>query len=133
MGMFDYVRCDAPLPDGFKPRGLFQTKDFDDPAMVTHIITAEGRLLLDNGHSEVVPLVERPMWNAEWGDSREAEEAHPWEAIAGCLRHIPKLEDANYHGVLNFYAGCDDKEWREYNAKFTDWQLVAIEVAPTDR
>jgi len=26
MGMFDHVRCEVPLPDGFK--GEMQTKDF---------------------------------------------------------------------------------------------------------
>ena len=28
MGLYDYLRCDYPLPDGFDPQErLFQTKD----------------------------------------------------------------------------------------------------------
>lgn len=33
--------------------------------------------------------------------------------------------DTNYHGILNFYGG-DADEWREFDAKFTDGQLVSI-------
>ena len=48
MGMFDYVRCDAPLPDGKPtPASIFQTKDFDDPNMDIFVITDDGRLICD--------------------------------------------------------------------------------------
>ena len=33
--------------------------------------------------------------------------------------------DTNFHGVLNFYGG-DADEWREFDAKFTDGQLMSI-------
>lgn len=37
----------------------------------------------------------------------------------------PEPTDTNFHGILNFYGG--DGGWREFNAKFTDGQLVSIE------
>jgi hypothetical protein len=54
MGMFDYVRCELPLPDGldlkheyesrgFKEDKLFQTKDLDC-LLDTYTITKDGRL-----------------------------------------------------------------------------------------
>jgi hypothetical protein len=126
MGMFDYVQCEVPLPDGLQPIEL-QTKDFECD-MVVHVITKDGRLMMDCGHNEMVPLMERPYWKPEWGDSASAENEHPWEAICGSMRHVPKYEDASFHGIINFYGRDGDNNWHEYNAKFTDGQLVKIEV-----
>lgn len=38
--------------------------------------------------------------------------------------------DTDFHGVLNFYGADLNNEWHEYNAKFTDGNLVVIEAAP---
>lgn len=89
MGLFDYIKCNYPLPDNFT--GNLQTKDFGCE-LVTHVITNEGRLLKEQ-------------------------------------------YDLNFHGILNFY-GNEKKndgsyEWHEYNAKFTDGQLVNIEILST--
>ena len=48
MGMFDHVRCEYPLPDGFVPGDtvVFQTKDMDN-VMDNYRISAEGRLLCE--------------------------------------------------------------------------------------
>ena len=128
MGMFDYIRCDVPLPDGAE-RSELQTKDFDCE-MVTHIISKDGRLMLDRGHNEMVPLMDRPMWKAEWGDSEAAQKEHAVDALCGCMRRVPKYEDANYHGLVNFYGSDKGNVWHEYNAKFTDGQLVEISLVP---
>jgi hypothetical protein len=113
MGMFDYVRCEVPLPDGFA--GELQTKDFACE-MGTHTISKDGRLILAVlDHTEEVPLAERPHPNAEG--------LLKW---AGSIRFIWRYEDADFHGILNFYA-YDGTETHEYNAKFTDGNLVGIE------
>jgi hypothetical protein len=142
--MFDYIRCELPLPDGWS--GELQTKDFDCE-MVEHIISKEGRLMLDRGHNEEVPLMERRSWKAEWGDSEAAQEEHLIEALAGCMRRVQKYEDANFHGLVNFCGletvGYDPPEpgdvfkrpitvFHEYNAKFTDGQLVSIDIVHDD-
>lgn len=129
MGMFDYVRCDAPLPDGKPtPRDFFQTKDFGLPQMDIYTITAEGRLIEHVTRSEEVPKEERPYWGKpEWFNDDGTES---FFAFLGCIRKVPVEDrDMNYHGYLNFYGG-DRDEWREFNAKFTDGQLVEIVQVP---
>lgn len=97
MGLFDYVRCDAPLPDGKPtPPDLFQTKDFDFPYMERYVITEAGRLV------KLKVTYGGPEWMS-----------------------TPEDKDLNWHGYLNFYGG-EVNEWREFNAKFTDGQLVEI-------
>jgi len=116
MGMFDYIRCEAPLPDGFK--GELQTKDFDCE-MVEHLITADGRLMLEQIDSvEEVPKAERPYPDAPEGSSM---------SFVGCIRTIRSRHQSDFHGVIRFYGG-DRHEWHEYRAKFTDGRLVSISL-----
>ena len=93
MGMFDYVVCERPLPDGFTDAFL-QSKTFPDPYLHRYTITRDGRLL------------------------RRAFYTH-------------EITDTHFNGVLNFYGGNHraDGTWdgHEYNATFTDGQLVSIE------
>lgn len=98
MGMFDDVICEAPLPDGWEGKCL-QTKDLDC-LLCIYTITKGGRLIRTS-----------PAW---YEDSDKT-------VIS---------EDTNFHGILNFYGHEDlpDKQlvWHEYNAKFTDGNLVSI-------
>lgn len=103
MGMFDDVICEAKLPDGFVSDNGYQTKDFEC-VLATFKITAEGR------------LVRREY---EWSESDDAP--------LGIRREQRGWKDVNYHGFLNFYtSGLDG--WHEYDAKFTDGQLVEIKL-----
>ena len=43
-------------------------------------------------------------------------------------RLIKDGKDMNFHGMLNFYNYTEDGKWHEYDAKFTDGQLVGISV-----
>jgi hypothetical protein len=149
MGMFDYIRCEVPLPDGWEADNL-QTKDFDCE-MVTHVITKDGRLMLERiDETHVVPKAERPYPDAPDDDIR---------SMCGMLRTVRSQHDSGFHGVVRFYGSeyrhLDDKPacprgaehqggevrdwttkeplkhiWHEYNAKFTDGQLVGIELVP---
>jgi len=101
-----------PSSDGFT--GELQTKDFDCQ-LVTHIITKEGRLMKEQiDRYDEVPKAERPYPNAP------------------SMRTITSRHDAKFHFIVNFY-GCEGYhedgtyQWHEYNAKFTDGQLVSIE------
>lgn len=137
MGMFDYIRCEVPLPDGWQPPDdLLQTKDFNCE-MVVHIITKEGRLMLEQiDEMHVVPESERP---------------HPGApgllGMMGMLRSDKSIHDSNFHGIVNFYdletTGYEPDERygpkgrpiyksHNYHAKFTDGQLVGIELLPND-
>lgn len=149
MGMFDYIRCEAPLPDGWKPDGPLQTKDFDCD-MVCHVITADGRLMLERIDAvHVVPKAERPYPDAPDDTLR---------GICGMLRDDRSLHPSDFHGIVRFYGGeyrnpdgsptspagaCHGPdgvtEWKTgrpllyvrhgYEAKFTDGRLVEIRVA----
>ncbi len=137
MGMFDYIRCERPLPDGWEiapDAVVLQTKDFDCE-MVVHVITAGGRLMLERVDStEIVPPAERPYPNDDG-----------ILGLAGSLRRHTSLHDANFHGWVHFYAletvGYEhDERWprgkpiyksHDYRAKFTDGQLVEIVVDET--
>lgn len=145
MGMFDYIRCEMPLPDGWQAPEL-QSKDFDCE-MVTHVISKEGRMMLDRGHNEEVPLLQRPRWKAEWGTSDKAQDDHALEALCGCMRRVPNYVDSKFHGIVNFYGSevigheaCDGypggqrpvRRFHDYLAKFTDGQCVGIEHCEGD-
>ena len=115
MGCFDHVRLDTSikLPDTEDTLGGFQTKAFDC-CFDTYVITAEGRLLREGGG-----------WLKE-----EDYEATPI--------------DTEFHGILNFYTHIDERkyniekreyspgrhEWFEFDAKFTDGNLVEIKRLP---
>ena len=131
MGMFDYVKCDWPLPDGKPtPGDMFQTKDFDEPYMERYTITKEGRLVHHAVRTEMVPEHERPNYGKQ--GYRDANGKVTLWGLRGSMRAVPIGDvDLNYHGFLNFYGGEGD-EWREFNAKFTDGQLVEIKQVLAD-
>ena len=130
MCMFDWVRCEAPLPDppGEKHSG-FQTKDLDC-SMDTYRITVDGRLELEKIVSEPVPEAERPP-----PPGPEASIFEKLQAIGGYYREVSRSwVDQNHHGYLKFYTstslpsaeGRPTYNWHEYRAKFTDGRLVEI-------
>lgn len=101
MGLFDYVRCLHPLPDGFLPGDrLFQTKSMDDPYLNILVITEDGRLVREDG-------------------SRDYSDFHGdldfgWSNICA--------------GWSGFYATYDDTEIdsRDYVARFSNGRLSRI-------
>jgi len=101
MGMFDWVICEAELPDEFVVKddiygdGTFQTKDFDN-FMDTLKITKDGRL---------------EIFISAWKDEGFGE-YHD--------RH-GKL----FTGSFNFYTSDEDK-WHEYTAYFVNGKLREI-------
>jgi len=137
MGMFDYVKCERTLPDGWDLTndhvGL-QTKDFDC-TMTTIKITEDGRLMILDFEHEEVPKAERRYPNDEG-----------LLGMIGCLRRVnERWRDLSFHGVMSFYGLEDLKDdywvastrpdggyWQkryrdhDYEAKFTDGQLVGL-------
>lgn len=120
MGMFDYVRCEKPLP-GLTEKIKLQTKDMPDPSLETYTITSEGRLIYHSVKYEEVPLEERFFY-------KPGMDPTSLEALAGSIRVVPDGDvDTNWHGHLNFYGRDSTGNYHEFNAKFTDGQLVSIE------
>jgi len=101
MGMFDDLRCELPLPDGWEGTGL-QTKDLGcTMSLVT--ITKAGRLVGQN----------REWW---W-------EAHKPE------RDLDFHGDLLFYGHEGSSPQATDWLWHEYIARFSEGQLVGIRVA----
>ena len=136
MSLYDNIKCEVPLPNGWIA-GELQTKDFNCE-MVTHTITKEGRLLLDNGYWKDVPKDERGYPDASDDDIK---------SLYGCICHVPKMEDTNFHGIVKFGGleviryephekygpkGRPIYKSHDYLAKFTDGKLVEITLKRED-
>lgn len=131
MGMFDEIKCEAPLPETpIPPPGdVFQTKDTPDQRMTRYTITADGKLTWRPYHMETVPKEDR-----KYPDE---------DGIFGLIGSIRRVEQdpvaIAYHGDICFYAAggrYGDGGWWEYRARFTDGQLIDItleEYLPTDQ
>ena len=122
MGMFDYVKVDVALPDGWVPPSgdLMQTKDFDS-TMTTVWIKADGTIWFD----EAAHWYERDDVEAEW----KQMDFHGWFEFYG------NEDPANHKGGSSFRDGkrfdlngnpLPPLIWHEYRAKFTDGVLVEI-------
>jgi hypothetical protein len=118
MGMFDHLRCEVPLPDGYQGKD-FQTKDFECE-MATHYIKGGG-LYLDEGHCVSVPKHERPYPDAHDGTL---------QSMFGSMRWIPNLvHQPHFDGIVDFYDLDAQNVMHRYNAKFENGKLVGIAVA----
>ncbi|WP_161626317.1 hypothetical protein [Sphingobium ummariense] len=116
MGMFDTIRCEIPLSDGFT--GEMQTKDFDC-VLGTLLIRVDGRLMIEDCDWEDVPLAERPDLKLPFIGSHRAINR--------------RWRDLDFHGEFCFYgSGESASDWHEYTARFTHGALESIEVAPKD-
>ena len=116
MGMFDYINCEAPLPETeVAPPSLdFQSKDTPDQGMTVYTITADGRLMWRPYEIEEVPREERPYPDDEG-----------FKGLFGSIRRIEKESEAvDFHGDIYFYtSNHPDVGWWEYRARFTNGKL----------
>ena len=125
MGMFDYLRCEVPLPDG-TPDLEWQTKDLVCE-LDTFTIRADGSL---------------------WGEAYEIEDrsdpnAEGLLALRGCMTRVNIRPDqwADYTGEVRFYgyvgdinsrSYSHDKHWWEFSAYFANGKLQQLhKIAPT--
>src|SRR5438874_813733 len=101
--MFDYLRCDAPLPDDrMAPDTMFQTKSLQC-SLDQFTITREGRLIYHCRHYEAGPKQQlRPaVWLPQY--------------------KLVHAEDINmeYHGDILFGGSTRDDKFVEFVARFT--------------
>lgn len=127
MGMFDYVRCEADLPETSvpPPDGEFQTKDTPDQHMTVYTITKDGRLTWRPYEMETVPKEDRPYPDADG-----------LMGMCGMFKRVEMPdEDVPLHGDVFFYTSGGGGGWWEYRARFTDGRLASITLedfrAPT--
>lgn len=121
MGMFDYIRCEVPLPDGFQ--GELQTKDLDCE-LLEHQITKDGRV-----------LVAREGFGEHANVKYEDAEYHGFLSFYG-LEYLKENGEPFRDGGGVMHTGAETVSqktgerlklvWHEYRAKFTEGQLVEI-------
>ena len=128
MGVFDYIRCELPLPKTPTPPpesdgGLFQSKDTPDQWMTIYTITADGRLSWRPYHTAEVPKKERPYPDADGP-----------LALVGFIRRVEREpEFVDFHGDIEF-GTISTREGRysggtwDYRARFTDGRCEKIDL-----
>jgi hypothetical protein len=141
MGLYDTVKCDVPLPDGWTGTDM-QSKDLDC-GMDTYRISADGRLM-QRYVAELVPVPE-----SEWEYVGDSDPLHAIWHEQSKTKPVWEERDTNYHGYLTFYGtevvgyepgdlkifgpkGRPVYRWHEYKAKFTDGNLVGIDSIKSD-
>ena len=109
MSMFDTVKCDMSLPDGYQPESSFQTKDMGNE-MAHYRITSQGRLVRET---------------EGWFENEELDPPKDTN-YHGMVR---------FYDLENSEEYPDDRSrctWHEYDAKFTDGQCVDITQIPRE-
>jgi len=134
MGMYDYVKCNYPMPKGFEflqgSNREFQTKDFTN-ILDEYTITEDGRLIHHEHSWDIVPEEERPYYGKpEW------DENPIFKTMGSMKRTHVADKDMDFHGYLNFYTieynSRNKPNFYNLTAKFTDGKLVELVVEGED-
>lgn len=103
MGMYDYLRCEMPLPDPEVQGEMFQTKDTPAQFLDTYVIRADGRLVNEYPNLEELPGEDPPFW-----------------------KRTGPPKEVDWTGTMFFYTLDDDGRWYEYRALV--WKGVVKEL-----
>jgi hypothetical protein len=123
MGMFDYLRCEYPLPAPNAQALDYQTKDTGAQYMDTYVITAEGRLVHEKYDVE----------------DRSDPKAEGLDALLGSMTRVNKRnsEPLDFTGEISFYTGGDYNEptrwWIEFSAYFINGLLQSMTLVSDTR
>lgn len=110
MGMFDYVRCDVPLPDDrAAAEPAFQTKQLYC-TMAHFTITANGRLIFRKQTHEALPNLE----------------IRPGVFIPQYKLVHEEPIDMEYHGDIMLCGQATNEQCADYVARFTNGTLERI-------
>jgi hypothetical protein len=131
MGLFDTVELYDGVhlpeyPDAVTPAEDidWQTKGIDRPSMTTFRITADGRLLKEEYHTEEVPPEDRP-----YADRDDVEEGD-FRYMAGSLNRVHDgwIERGDYHGRFQIAHSFEALDFLvTYEVTFTHGRLEGFE------
>ena len=126
MGMFDYLRCEMPLPDKAPKELEWQTKDLEC-GLEWYAIRENGQLVNRHIRRELKPGA--PEAPKEW----LSEEYFEWAGTWWEPKEGPD-EPADFTGAINFYTmDKATKQWWEFCAFIEDghcFKIVQIEPTP---
>jgi hypothetical protein len=109
MGMFDYIRCELPMPDGREVQDTFQSKSLWC-CMDQFTITAAGRLIHHPHEFKVA---------SSGGRVASAQPVHVADI------------DMDYHGDLVIHGTANDRASVCYTVRFTHGQVEWIRLFET--
>jgi hypothetical protein len=122
MGLYDNVKCEYKLPGATNEvqKDVFQTKDLGS-MMDSYTITEDGELLQSIREYYEVPEEERPNYGTPEWDSK------PYSRLLGSMgSKFIENRKVNHHSIIYIYTIASDREWWEYEIKFTDGKVVDI-------
>lgn len=111
MGVFDYVKCDYPLPEGLSSDGYFQTKCTPAQALDLYEIRSDGTL-----------------WQEDYDvEDRSDPNAKGIAALVGCMTRVNKRwSPVAYTGEIRFYDFHDERDWIEFSSYFIEGRLQSV-------
>jgi len=113
MSLFDYLKCEYPLPDPEVQNEDFQTKNMDAPFCEWYKIDKEGNLLY-----EEYDIEDKSDPNAE-GAKR----------VRGIMTRVNKRwKKTDLTDTIHFYAIKDDK-WYSYDVIIVNGKITKLEKA----
>lgn len=118
--MFDYIKCELPLPktDVQPPGCVFQTKDTPDQYMTVYTITKDGNLSWRPYLMDEVSKSERPY-----------PDDNGLLGLMGSYRRVEgEPENVDFHGDIFFYTSKEPDGWFEYRARFTEGRCSKIDL-----
>lgn len=121
MGLYDDVRCKYKLPEApiNVQKDVFQTKDFEC-MMDSYTITEDGELIHHIHEYESVPEEERPYYGTpEWDEKL-------FRLVGSMKSKFIKDVKVNCHGIIFIYTIAKNREWWEYEVKFTDGKVKSV-------
>jgi hypothetical protein len=121
MGMFDHVRVEYPLPDPAHNSLSYQSKSLDC-TLTEYVVEKDGTLTCFDQKYEFVPEEQRPYYGKpEWDEN-------PFYKIHGSMKLISEVKRtlADYHGDLSVYTSDDNRDWIEYNLRFSEGKLTKV-------
>lgn len=107
MGMFDYIKCDMPLPDDAQGVREWQTKDLDS-SMSHYAIRSDGRLV--DAQIRMEPKPGAPELPDLLSKEHLAVYRKWWE-----LKEGPDIP-VNYTGSVTFYGNDASQQFWEFCA-----------------
>lgn len=115
MGMFDYLRCQYPLPVAGANELEYQTKDTDAQFLDSYEIRADGTL-----------------WHKTYTtEDRSDPNADPKSLLSlmGCMTRVnDQWEPEPHTGAIEFYTDDHPKGWIEFCAVFKNGALQHLMV-----
>jgi len=131
--MFDYVKCEYPLPDGWKPSSPFQTKDLDCE-LAEYTIDYGGHLLSPGGEpwafTGVVSIYDSNISAYGAGYCLTDDKQKPWSReykftfVDGVVQNVTGGADENFYS---------DVTWLQDRGEFHRLTAEARQKAEAER